>query len=90
MPIEKVPISPSQMRALIVDDSPSSLRNLTRLVEEWSELACVAFTDPWEALATARGSRFDLVLVDYMMPGLDGIELTRHLRRLPATNRFQS
>ncbi|WP_163367453.1 response regulator, partial [Klebsiella aerogenes] len=40
-------------------------------------------TDPCEALDAARTVPFDLVLVDYVMPGLDGIALTRSLRRLP-------
>lgn len=71
------------MRALLVDDSPSSLRELTRLVEEASALACVTFTDPRAALDAARTGPFDLILVDYVMPGLNGIALTRHLRRLP-------
>ncbi|OAS23011.1 two-component system response regulator [Methylobacterium platani] len=71
------------MRALLVDDSPSSLQGLTRLVEEASGLACVAFADPLEALDAARTTPFDLVVLDYVMPGLDGIALTRALRRLP-------
>lgn len=72
-----------EMRALLVDDSPSSLHHLARLVEEASALTCIGFTDPCEALDAARTVPFDLVLVDYVMPGLDGIALTRSLRRLP-------
>ncbi len=71
-----------RMRALLVDDSAASLSNLTRLIEEASALTCVPFTDPWQALDAARTRAFDLVLVDYVMPGLDGIALTRRLREL--------
>lgn len=70
------------MRALLVDDSPSSLRTLKRLVEDSSALTCFDFTDPREALNAARAEPFDLVLVDYVMPALNGIALTRRLRRL--------
>ncbi len=83
MSIGTAPSGGLRMRALLVDDSPSSLRRLSHLVEEAGTLTCVAFTDPWAALDAARTDPFDLVLVDYVMPGLDGIELTRHLRRLP-------
>lgn len=71
------------MKALLVDDSPSSLMKLKRLVEAASDLACCCHSDPMEALATARDEHFDIAFVDYAMPGMDGIELTRRLRAMP-------
>ncbi|WP_342151991.1 HD domain-containing phosphohydrolase [Methylorubrum sp. SB2] len=83
MPLKPLPSEAPSMRALVVDDSASSLANLTRLVEEACALTCVPFTDPYAALDAAATGAFDLVLVDYVMPGLDGIALTRRLRALP-------
>lgn len=71
------------MRALLVDDSPSSLMKLKRLVESTSDLTCICHSDPMEALAAARDVQFDIALVDYAMPVMDGIEFTRRLRAMP-------
>lgn len=71
------------VRALLVDDSPSSLAQLKQMIEAQLSLTCIALADPMQALETARAQRFDLVLVDYAMPILDGVELTRLLRGLP-------
>lgn len=72
------------MKALLVDDSPSSLLHLKHLVEAASDLTCFAYSDPVEALDAARDGGFDIAIVDYAMPGMDGIELIRRLRAMPA------
>ena len=72
------------MKALLVDDSLSSLLNLKRLVEAATTITCVAHSDPLEALVVASRERFDIVIVDYAMPGMNGIELIRRLRAMPA------
>jgi DNA-binding response OmpR family regulator len=64
---------------LIVDDDPK-IRDLLRLyVEREGHLAAFAADGP-EALAVAGQSRPDLVLLDVMLPGLDGFEVCRRLR----------
>lgn len=70
-------------RALIVDDSVSMLSHLKSLVESTSDLCCFAYADPVQALEAARGTTFDIALIDYNMPVLDGIELIRCLREMP-------
>ncbi|MFE1602957.1 HD domain-containing phosphohydrolase [Methylobacterium sp. ID0610] len=72
------------MKALLVDDSRSSLERLRALLEATSTLTCCCYTDPREALAAARREVFDLLLVDYEMPGMNGVALTRNLRALAA------
>ena len=69
--------------ALLVDDSRSVLDLLKRLIEAEGQVQATTFLDPLEALAAARTADFDIVLVDYEMPRMDGIALIRELRSLP-------
>ena len=71
------------MRALIVDDNRTNLLLLRKLIERLEDCEPVTFLDPVQALAELESSRFDLVLVDYMMPELDGLAFIRRLRALP-------
>ena len=66
-------------RILIVDDNPTNVKVLqTRLVAEGYEVVTAA--DGEEGLATARQQIPDLILLDVMMPKLDGFEVCRRLR----------
>jgi putative two-component system response regulator len=67
------------VRVLIIDDSRSSLAYLRDVVGALGvDVECRL--RPREALALAATIRFDLVLVDHIMPEMDGMELTRLLR----------
>ena len=70
-------------QALLVDDSRSVLNFLKRHIEAGGLVEATAFLDPVEALACARERVFDLVLVDYEMPHMDGISFIRAFRNLP-------
>ena len=70
-------------QALLVDDSRSVLNFLKRHIEAGGLVEATAFLDPGEALACARERVFDLVLVDYEMPHMDGISFIRAFRNLP-------
>ena len=64
---------------LIVDDEPTNLEILqTRLVAHDYEI--LTATDGEAGLAIAREKQPDLILLDIMMPKMDGIEVCRHLR----------
>lgn len=70
-------------RILIVDDNPTNVKVLqTRLAVEGYEIVTAA--DGEEALATARQQTPDLILLDVMMPKLDGFEVCRRLRADPS------
>ena len=66
-------------RILIVDDNPTNVKVLaTRLGAEGYEIVTAA--DGEEGLAAARAQTPDLILLDVMMPKLDGFEVCRRLR----------
>jgi putative two-component system response regulator len=71
------------MRALIVDDNRTNVLLLRKLVERVGGCDPTTFLDPLEALRALGTSQFDLVMVDYMMPELDGLAFIRRLRDLP-------
>lgn len=66
-------------RILIVDDQPMNVDILkTRLAAHGYEL--LTATDGAEALALVRAQQPDLILLDIMMPGVDGIEVCQRLK----------
>ena len=69
---------------LIIDDDPKLIDMLRRTLayEGYRVLTAV---DGHEALAKAQVERPDLIVLDWLMPGLDGIEVTRRLRAADAT-----
>ncbi|QKK30224.1 response regulator [Rhizobium indicum] len=71
------------MPLLIVDDSESSLLALETAVRGFAGCVVESFTNPLEALDRCQAVDFDVVLVDYMMPQMNGIEMIRRLRRRP-------
>ncbi|MEL6766942.1 MAG: response regulator transcription factor [Pseudomonadota bacterium] len=68
---------------LLVDDSPETLSMLTDALEAAGETVLVA-RDGETALALIERIEPDLVLLDAIMPGLDGFETCRRLKRHPA------
>lgn len=71
-------------RVLVVDDDPR-LRMLVRHTLESSEVEVLEAPDGETALAMARAERPDVVVLDWAMPRLSGIDVCRRLRSDPAT-----
>ena len=71
------------MRVLILDDSASSLMLLEQLVSKIEGCTALPFTDPAKALSEVGAGAIDLALVDYMMPGFNGIDVVKTLRAMP-------
>jgi adenylate cyclase len=68
---------------MVVDDTPANVRMLeARLVREGYEV--ITAHDGEQALAAAREERPDLILLDIMMPKIDGIEVCRRLKGDPS------
>jgi putative two-component system response regulator len=71
-------------RVLVADDEPA-MRLLARVNLEVEGVEVIEARDGLEALELARRERPDLVLLDVMMPGLDGWEVARQVRAAPET-----
>ena len=71
-------------RILIVDDSPSQLLGIQRIVEKLGHQILTA-TDGAAGVETAKAELPALVLMDVVMPNLNGFQATRTLARDEAT-----
>lgn len=74
-------------RILIVDDSPSQLEGLRRMVEKLGHQTLTA-SDGAAAVEAAKRTHPDLVLMDVVMPNLNGFQATRAMSRDPGTTRI--
>jgi two-component system response regulator MprA len=67
------------MRILVVEDERAMAELLKRGLEEEHHSVCVA-TGGQDGLDQAEGSEFDVIVLDVMLPGVDGFEIVRRLR----------
>lgn len=72
-------------RILIVDDSPTQLMGIQRIVEKLGHETLTA-TDGAAGVETAKAALPDLVLMDVVMPNLNGFQATRTLKREATTS----
>ena len=75
-------MSARELRILAVDDERSQLQDLARMLRASpivDQVQCAG--DGRDALAKASAEPFDAIFLDVRMPDLDGVELSRVLRR---------
>ncbi|MGZ5985861.1 MAG: response regulator, partial [Caulobacteraceae bacterium] len=71
-------------RILVVDDIEANVRLLeAKLSAEYYDV--ISATDGVTALAMAAADKPDIILLDVMMPGMDGFQVCRRLKEDPAT-----
>jgi len=84
---EATPATSQQTRILVVDDSAlmrRSLRTLLEAHENW--IVCDEASDGGEALSKFSDEKFDVVVLDFQMPVMDGLEAAQRItKRYPAT-----
>jgi CheY-like chemotaxis protein/nitrogen-specific signal transduction histidine kinase len=73
-------------RILVVDDDPESLEIAAKALQSAGAATALARSGP-EALAKWGDEDFDVLICDLAMPGMDGYEVLRRIRRLPNATR---
>ena len=74
------PTGKANARVLLVEDD-QNIRELVELHLQLEGLTTVSTGDGNDALARARAEAFDLIVLDLMLPGLDGVTVCRAIRR---------
>ena len=71
------------MRVLIAEDDRISRRLIEKTLEKWgyTVVSCADGNEAWQILKENDAPR--LAILDWMMPGLDGIEVCRRVRQMP-------
>ena len=75
----------STLKTILLADDETNLRILVRTTLDDTEYRIIEATDGTTALELARQQRPDLLILDWMMPGLDGIDVAQALRQDPVT-----
>lgn len=70
------------IRVMLVDNQTLILDGFARIVDAQPDMSVIATaTDGETAIRTAHQAKPDVILMDVRMPGMDGIEATRHIAR---------
>ncbi len=81
MSVKPQPYTSQTIRVLVVDDEPDICEYMTLLLTQ-SGYQVVALTNPLEVIDTLKADTFHIVILDLMMPKLNGIELLDQIRRI--------
>jgi PAS domain S-box-containing protein len=74
-------MEPKRLTILVVDDNPDNIRVLEALLADtFSEAAVVTALDGASAIEQATAADPDVILLDIVMPGMDGFEVCRRLK----------
>jgi len=71
-------------RILIIDDEVDFAESLADILKEKGFFPLTS-NSPHDALQKVRAADFDLVLLDIKMPGMNGVELLKHIRTVKGT-----
>ena len=84
--IKEYDLRPQDLHILIIDDNPVDLRHAQIMLEEIgvSSEICQSGKEAMEMIHLAHGRReeYNLILVDLKMPGQDGVEVTKEIRKI--------
>ncbi len=78
--MSRITLPPAKI--LVIDDEPSNVRLLERILEHFGGLEWRCTTDPREAISLFAEFQPDLVLTDLHMPHMDGFQVMEQLRQI--------
>ena len=73
------------VRVLVVDDEPMNLMVAENVFKDY-QMSVVTVSGGREAIEICQREEFDVLFIDHMMPGMDGVETLKQLRRLEGEN----
>lgn len=72
-------------KILVVDDSKTALMLEREILERRTKYQCVTASDGLEAVEKAQQERPDLILMDVVMPKMNGFDACKKMRQQPST-----
>ena len=73
------PLNPKLARVLVVEDSPNDQQIVSRALKTFGIRHQKVTSTASEALDEAKRNQYDVALVDYYLPGMNGLDLFKHL-----------
>lgn len=69
-------------KILIVDDQQSNINLLDEMLRDAGYTTIASTTDPFSVSSLNQENRYDLILLDLQMPGMDGFEVMENLKKI--------
>lgn len=77
-------------RILVVDDRKGNVELLNGMLSSAGYTSITCTMNPWEVCGLHRANRYDLILLDLMMPGMDGFQVMECLREIESETGYES
>lgn len=71
----------NKLKVLLVDDEESFLEVMSARIDSWG-YEVVTTSKPKEVIKLIRDSKINIVVLDYMMPGMDGVTTLKEIRKI--------